>query len=141
MKLTNRDQGRPLGCSEAMSRLIDGELDGTGCRELVDRLTADAEARQAWVLMNIACDAVRSSETAALHSSDFVARFSPALAAEPVILAPRALQQRQGLLRRVVLPTAAVAAAAAVLAVVALPQIRDQSPSPKVADIKPSPAQ
>jgi negative regulator of sigma E activity len=108
-----------------MSRLIDGELDAGGCRELLQRLGTDTEARQAWMLMNVACDAMRSNETAALHSSGFVARVSAALETEPVILAPGALaRRRNGTLRRVVLPAAAVAAAAAVLAVVAVPQLR-----------------
>jgi len=134
MKLTNGDHGRAFGCGEAMSRLIDGELDGAGCRELVERLKTDADARRGWVLMNVACDAVRSNETAALHSDGFVARFSAVLATEPVVLAPRRpVLERQRMLRRVVLPTAAVAAAAAVLVVVALPQLRGPEPLPKVA--------
>jgi len=133
MKLTSGDQGRTSGCGEAMSRLIDGELDGAGCRELVERLKTDADARRGWVLMNIACDAVRSNETAALHSDGFVTRFSAVLAAEPVVLAPRRpVLERQRMLRRVVLPTAAVAAAAAVLVVVALPLRGTQAP-PEVA--------
>ena len=132
MKQAN-DQARPSGCSEAMSRLIDGELDGSGCRELVDRLSADAASREAWVLMNIACDAVQSSETAAMHATGFVTRVSAALAAEPVVLAPRALLRGPSVLRRIVLPAAAMAAAAAVLAVVAVPQLRAPQTEPKLA--------
>lgn len=125
--MTNQADGKPTqgsSCSEAMSRLIDGELDAGGCRELFDRLGRDDEARRNWVLLNIACDAVRSSETAALHSTGFVSRLSVALAAEPVVLAPRTIARRQALMRRFVLPAAAIAAAAAVLAVVAVPQLR-----------------
>jgi len=127
-------QTQGLSCSEAMSRLIDGELDAGGCRELFERLGRDDEARRNWVLLNIACDAVRSSETAALHSTGFVSRLSVALAAEPVVLAPRAVVRRQTLVRRFVLPTTAIAAAAAVLAVVAVPQLRGvQTTEPIVA--------
>jgi negative regulator of sigma E activity len=133
MKLENGDQAALSACSEAMSRLIDGELDSGGCRELFERLARDEQARRDWVLLNIACDAVRSSETAALHSSGFVVRMRAALAAEPVVLAPRAIQRRHGILRRVVLPAAAVAAAAAVLVVVAVPQLRGPD-APKLAD-------
>jgi negative regulator of sigma E activity len=125
----NGGQAPKSDCSEALSRLIDGELDHGGCRALFDRLSADAEARRTWVLLNVACDAVRSSETAALHSGGFVARVSAALATEPVILAPRAIR-RYGTLRRVVVPVAAVAAAAVVLAVVAVPPLRGQRATP-----------
>ncbi len=111
-------------CSESLSRLIDGELDDTACRALFTRLERDGDARRAWVLLNVACDAVRSSETAALHSAAFVSRVSAALEAEPVVLAPGALRRRRLLLRRMALPSAAVAAAAVVLAVVAVPQLR-----------------
>src|SRR5262249_46227105 len=110
-------------CSESLSRLIDGELDDGACRALFQRLQRDTDARRTWVLLNIACDAVRSSETAALHSATFVARVGAALDAEPVILAPGAARRRALLLRRVGLPAAAVAAAVVVLAVVAVPQL------------------
>ena len=124
MKYANGEQPQRLECSEAMSRLIDGELDASECRELLQRLASDDEARRIWTLLNVACDAVRSNETAALHSAGFVTRVSAALADEPVILAPGAARRRPGMIRRVVLPTAAVAAAAAVLVVVAVPQLR-----------------
>lgn len=120
-------------CSESLSRLIDGELDAAGCRILFDRLERDADARRAWLLLNVACDAVRSSETAALHSTAFVARVSTALEAEPVILAPGALRRRQVLVRRVGIPAAAVAAAVLVLAVVAVPQLRGTNAKPEFA--------
>jgi negative regulator of sigma E activity len=120
----NSAQAQQPDCSEAMSRLLDGELDAGGCRELFERLGRDAEAQQTWVLLNIASDALRSSETAALHSSGFVTRFSATLATEPVILAPGASRHRFGVLRRLGLPAAAVAAAVVVLTVVAVPQLR-----------------
>lgn len=120
-------------CSESLSRLIDGELDDGACRALFARLDRDADARRTWVLLNVACDAVRSSETAALHSTAFVARVSAALDAEPVVLAPGAARRRYVLLRRVGIPSAAVAAAAVVLAVVAVPQLRS------IANVEPAP--
>jgi negative regulator of sigma E activity len=138
--MMNQADGKPTqgsSCSEAMSRLIDGELDAGACRELFDRLGTDDEARRIWVLLNIACDAVRSSETAALHSTGFVSRLSVALAAEPVVLAPRTSARRRNLVRRVVLPTAAIAAAAAVLAVVAVPQLRGVKDPVEMARSKP----
>jgi negative regulator of sigma E activity len=136
VKQDNGERSNLSGCSEAMSRLIDGELDPGGCRELLQHLGKDAEARQAWMLLNVACDAVRSSETAALHSARFVSRVSTALETEPVILAPGALARpRNGALRRVALPAAAVAAAAAVLALVAVPQLRGTGGQPTTVDL------
>ncbi|HTT12765.1 MAG TPA: RseA family anti-sigma factor [Burkholderiaceae bacterium] len=123
----NGGRARRPSCSEALSGLLDGELDQGSCRELFDRLSSDPEAQRTWALLNLACDALRSSETAAQHSAGFVSRVGRALADEPVILAPRALR-RPGTLRRVVIPVAAVAAAAGVLTVVALPLIRDPVP-------------
>jgi sigma-E factor negative regulatory protein RseA len=125
--MTKQEMGaraRSSGCTEAMSQLIDGELDESACRELCAQLARDPDARREWMLLNMACDAVRSSETAAFHSAAFVARMSAALADEPPILAPRALRRRRSVIRRIVLPGAAVAAAAVVLAVVAVPQLR-----------------
>jgi len=112
------------GCREALSSLIDGELDESACRALLERLHGDETARRDWVLLNVACDALRSSEVAALHSGAFVGRVSAALAEEPAMVAPRPRRATPRLLRRVVLPGTAVAAAAAVLVVVAVPQLR-----------------
>jgi sigma-E factor negative regulatory protein RseA len=128
----NGAQAQQPDCSEAMSRLIDGELDASACGELFERLGRDADAQRNWVFLNIACDALRSSETAALHSTGFVTRVSAALAAEPVILAPGALRRRYGALRRVALPAAAVAAAIVALIVVAVPQLRGSPGAPGV---------
>jgi negative regulator of sigma E activity len=126
-------------CSESLSRLIDGELDDSACRALFKRLESDADARRTWVLLNVACDAMRSSETAALHSAGFMGRVSVALEAEPVVLAPGRVRRRAVLLRRVGLPAAAVAAAAVVLAVVAVPQLRGGNPTPiEQASVPPS---
>jgi sigma-E factor negative regulatory protein RseA len=133
------------GCREALSSLIDGELDDAGCRALLERLQGDETARRDWVLLNVACDALRSSDVAALHSGSFVGRVSAALAGEPAIVAPRPRRVTTRLLRRVVLPGTAVAAAAAVLVVVAVPQLRGsggatppalvRSPEPKAVPV------
>lgn len=131
----NGAQAHQPDCSEAMSRLLDGELEAGACCELFERLGRDGEAQRTWVLLNIASDALRSSETAALHSSGFVTRFSAALAAEPVILAPGALRHRYRVLRRVGIPAAAIAAAVVALAVVAVPPLRGPrgGPEPQIA--------
>lgn len=59
-----------------------------------------------------------------MHSSRFSARMAQALEAEPVIVAPNALQHQRRLLSRMVLPGAAAAAAVAVLAFVAVPMLQ-----------------
>jgi len=110
-------------CAEALSSLIDGELDESTCRRLVERLCSDGQARLDWTMLNIACDALRSSEVAALHSRGFLERVSKTLASEPAIISrPRALRSRA--IRRVVLPAGAVVAAVAVVVLVGVPQLR-----------------
>ncbi|MCX8003659.1 MAG: sigma-E factor negative regulatory protein [Burkholderiaceae bacterium] len=123
------DRGPDAQCREALSRLIDGELDEAECRRLLARLAADESACREWALLNAACDALRSSDVAALHSSTFVARVRTALDAEPALLAAPAPRPRR-LVQRVALPAVALAAAAGVLAVVALPLLRSPAPAP-----------
>jgi len=118
-------------CREKLSSLIDGELDSTDSGALVDRVCADPQLRSQWSLLHATCDALRSSEVAALHSPAFVARVSAALAQEPTILAPAALARRR--FQRVLIPGAAVAAAAALLVVVAVPQLRGPGAAVEVA--------
>jgi len=121
------DPAARTNCAEALSSLIDGELDESACRELVERLCGDEQARRDWALLNVACDALRSSEVAALHSADFVARVSAALAHEPAIVARRPRLTHPGrTLRRIVLPAGAAAAAAVLVVLVGVPQLRTQ---------------
>ncbi len=113
---------------EAISALMDGELDRAEDagwrRNCLDRLCADEGARDQWALWHATADALRSSEVAAMHSSRFSARMAQSLEAEPVIVAPNALQHQRRLLSRMVLPGAAAAAAVAVLAFVAVPMLQ-----------------
>jgi sigma-E factor negative regulatory protein RseA len=120
------ESSAPHPDGEQLSALMDGELTDPECAQRLGGLCADAQARQRWAWWHCASDALRSSDVAALHSERFVARFSAALQGEPPLLAPRALQQpgRGHPVRRWALPATAVAAAAAVLAVVAVPQLR-----------------
>lgn len=111
-----------------LSCLLDGELDGAERQRVLDRLLHDADAQRLWSAMHVVGDAIRSSEVACMHRTQFQARVAACLAREPAVVAPRP----QRMLRRMVLPGAAVAAAAAVLMVVAVPQLRegatDQAP-------------
>jgi negative regulator of sigma E activity len=110
-------------CRERLWSLIDGELDRASCAALVDRLCADRDVRRQWVLMNAACDALKSSEVASLHSQGFLDRVSVALEREPTVMATASWSSRRVMLR-LVAPGAAVAAAIALLAVFAVPQLR-----------------
>jgi negative regulator of sigma E activity len=126
------DQAR---CEEALSCLLDGELDPATCAALLERLRADETACREWMLLAAAGDAVRSQEVAAWHSTSFVARLASALDREAPICAPRSRRTR--VLRRVVLPGAAIAAAAVVLGVVAVPQLRGSAPATQIASPMP----
>ncbi|GAB4463795.1 MAG: hypothetical protein OHK0044_00130 [Burkholderiaceae bacterium] len=114
---------------EALSCLVDGELDAAECAKLIGRLGADRAARREWLLLHVAGDALRSSEVASLQSDRFLQRMSAALDAEPPIAARRASLGRARFVRRVVLPGAAVAAAATMLVVIAVPQLRGAAPA------------
>lgn len=104
------------------SCVMDGEADPTALQYCLDEWSRSDAARAQWTLWHVAGDALRSSEVASWHSQRFGARLAQALAAEPAIVAPRRLRHRT--VRRVVLPGMAAVAAAAVLAVVAVPMLR-----------------
>ena len=107
-----------------LSCLLDGELDGPERDRVLDRLMHDADAQRLWSTLHVVGDAIRSSEVACTHHTQFQARLAACLANEPAIVAPRWARERQRVLRRMVLPGAAVAAAAVMLMVVAVPQLR-----------------
>jgi len=74
---------------DRISALMDGELDDRGAAELIDALGRDREALLAWRSYHVISDAMREGR---LLSEGFAARLSERLAAEPTVLAPRALQ-------------------------------------------------
>jgi sigma-E factor negative regulatory protein RseA len=127
-KLTELHAGPASLSSQSLSCLIDGELDAAECARLLEGLVADPEARREWLMFHLAGDALRSSEVACLQSEKFLLRLGAVLEAEPAIVAPRLRRSRMRLVRRVVLPGAAVAAAATMLAVIAVPQLRGDEP-------------
>lgn len=115
---------------ERLSALVDGELDAAAGNRALEALLASEAARADWADWHAVGDALRAAELAVDHRPGSEARLLQALAAEPVVLAPRALAWRPGWLTRIVLPTTAVAAAAALLAVVALPLMREDAKAP-----------
>jgi sigma-E factor negative regulatory protein RseA len=108
-----------------ISSLMDGELDDAAARQLLSDLSADPAARDDWSLWHAAGDALRASEVAAMHSTRFAARVSLALDDEPAIVAPLARAANpHRMVRRILLPGMAAAAAVAALSWVALPMLR-----------------
>ena len=75
--------------TEQISQLMDGELDERATGTTLDGLRRDARALEAWGLYHVIGDAMRDTP---LLSAGFAARFAERLAAEPTVLAPRALQ-------------------------------------------------
>ena len=113
---------------ERLSSLVDGELEPGAAEALLTAICRDPELRNEWATLHIVGDALRSSEVAAVHSPDFCARVSAALALEPTVLAPRVSPvRRSGALRRYLAPGVAIAASAAVIGFVAVPLL--QSPT------------
>ncbi len=111
---------------EWVSACLDGEASAEERQRCLARLCSNDELRADWTAWHAVGDALRSSEVAAWHRPDFCGRVMQALQEEPTVLAPRRLSVRT--VRRVVLPGAAVAAAAVVMAVVAVPLLRGPAP-------------
>jgi len=116
---------------ERMSAFVDGEsLEEMGG---VSQFLADlkSDERAAWSAYHLIGDALRSDDLAVspARSSAFMAAFSERFEAEAHVLAPAALpaaaaKARGGMLRRRVMPAFAVAAAAATLTWIVVPQLQ-----------------
>jgi sigma-E factor negative regulatory protein RseA len=107
---------------------MDGELNDADAQRCLDRLARDEAARRDWALWHCVGDAMRSPEVAHWQQGDFQQRMQAALAAEPTLLAPRALAAARPPLRRFLVTGLATAAAAALLAVVAVPLLTEEAP-------------
>lgn len=115
--------------AERISCLMDGELGRGDADRLIDALCSSSELQREWRAMHLVGDALRSSEVAACHKSDFCLRVAGALQAEPTVLAPRAAAAARPAWRRYVVPGVAVAASVAALGFIAVPLL-DPVPSP-----------
>jgi negative regulator of sigma E activity len=124
MSTTRRTDGPQLADAdlEQLSAWLDGELEPEQDRAIFDRLKSDAGLRAQFEWFNLAGDALRSHEVAACDHPRLVDRVCEALKSEPVRIGPGALSgSRVG---RYLATGITVAAAAAMLAVVAVPQLR-----------------
>jgi len=112
---------------ELLSGLMDGELTADEANRLLGSLCTDTQLRDHWVAFHVVGDALRSTEVAAAHSTNFCLRVFEAIAREPTVLAPRATVGGLGL-RRYLAPGLAVAASAAVIGFVAVPLMKVSAP-------------
>jgi sigma-E factor negative regulatory protein RseA len=114
---------------ERLSAFVDGELFGEEHPNLDKFLSGlNGEDRAAWSRYHLIGDALRSDDLAvsAATSSAFMSGFAARLQNEPHMLAPAAipLARRLLALRRRVMPAVAVAAAAATLTWIVVPQLQ-----------------
>jgi sigma-E factor negative regulatory protein RseA len=70
---------------DAISALMDGELDDKSAALAIDALRRDGEALEAWRTYHVASDAMRDTR---FLSEGFGARLAARLTAEPTVLAP-----------------------------------------------------
>jgi sigma-E factor negative regulatory protein RseA len=122
-------QSQACSRSERLSAFVDGESLGEveGFGSLFSEL--NSEDRAAWSSYHLIGDALRSDDLAVspATSSAFLAGFAARLEAEPHVLAPTALPASKkplSALRRRVVPVFAVAAAAATLTWIVVPQLQ-----------------
>jgi sigma-E factor negative regulatory protein RseA len=120
-------QSQASSRGERLSAFVDGELFG---EEHLNKFIAelDHEDRASWSHYHLIGDAMRSDDLAVspAASSAFLAGFAARLDQEPHVLAPAALPGARRLLalRRRVVPAFAVAAAAATLTWIVVPQLQ-----------------
>ena len=121
------DPALPEADAERLSAWLDGELDEKASDPLVAGLLCRPELQQRFAGWCLVGDALRSREVLAEHSPALCARINAALQAEPALLAPAALapRLRPQFMKRHLASGFAVAAAAAVLVLVAVPQLRN----------------
>lgn len=138
-------QSQPSSQRECLSALIDGESpDGLPFAQILAGF-GDTE-RRAWSEFHAIGDVLRSDELAIepAVSQAFTARFSAAFAAEPHLIAPAAITAAANspasplkrALRRRFVPALAVAAAAATLTWIVVPQLQGTAGQPGVSPVQ-----
>ncbi|HEX7933118.1 MAG TPA: RseA family anti-sigma factor [Paraburkholderia sp.] len=122
-------QSQASSRGERLSAFVDGELFGEEHLNL-DKFLSElgGEDRAAWSSYHLIGDALRSDDLAvsSAASSAFLSGFAARFDSEPHLLAPAAMPVAQRLLalRRRVVPAFAVAAAAATLTWIVVPQLQ-----------------
>jgi sigma-E factor negative regulatory protein RseA len=116
---------------DRLSALMDGELDDKSAAETIQALGSDREALQTWSTYQLISDAMRQGR---LLSRGFTTRVTERLAAEPTVLAPRAMEGQSR--RWVALSAAASLAAVALVGWLAFAPQPQVIPAP-VAQVQP----
>jgi sigma-E factor negative regulatory protein RseA len=94
---------------DAISALMDGELDAIQAQREIARLKGDAELRERWESFHVIGDAMRGDQPL---SEGFSASLSKQLAREPTVLAPRRSAQAKRVTTYALSAAASVCAAA-----------------------------
>lgn len=131
-------QSQASSRGERLSAFVDGELFGEEhLNKFITEL--DHEDRASWSCYHLIGDALRSDDLAVspATSSAFLAGFSTRFEQEPHVLAPTAMPVARRLLalRRRVVPAFAVAAAAATLTWIVVPQLQGVPGGPGVGQL------
>ncbi|SDD55043.1 sigma-E factor negative regulatory protein [Paraburkholderia lycopersici] len=136
---------------ERLSAFVDGE-ESAGEHLNGNLFELDGEGRAAWSEYHLIGDVLRSDDLALSQAASraFMTGFAARFEAEPHLLAPAARPKAQGehvgrvgrilALRRRVVPSLAVAAAAATLTWIVMPQMRGvgMAGAPQIAAVQPS---
>ncbi|RDK01249.1 sigma-E factor negative regulatory protein [Paraburkholderia lacunae] len=133
-------QSQASSRSERLSAFVDGELFGEEHLNLNKFLSElDREDRAAWSSYHLIGDALRSDDLAVspAASSAFLSGFAARFENEPHVLAPAPMPVARRLLalRRRVVPAFAVAAAAATLTWIVVPQLQGVPGGPGVTQV------
>jgi sigma-E factor negative regulatory protein RseA len=133
-------QSQASSRGERLSAFVDGELFGEEHLNLDKFLSGlDGEDRAAWARYHLIGDALRSDDLAVspAASSAFLNGFAARFDNEPHVLAPAAMPVARRLLalRRRVVPAFAVAAAAATLTWIVVPQLQGVPGGPGTAQL------
>lgn len=139
------DRHDPLQPEQALSALMDGELDDAAAARLAEDCRHDPRLRAAWHSYHLIGDVMRSQDLAQPpgHDAAFVLRLRERLAAEPVLLAPAPVampeQRRRRLPSRAWAASAVAAGAMAVGGVLVLTRLQPLEPSPAAAVLAQAP--
>jgi Meckel syndrome type 1 protein len=118
--------------NEAISALMDGELEGGAADDALELLRRNGEAASTWRLYHLMSDAMHGQRQ--VLSARFVERVAARLATEPAVLSPGALPGRTPMQRYALAAAASLAAVALVGWLAFAPQ---PQPQPPVAQAQP----
>lgn len=139
----SEDRTDPSQPEQALSALVDGELDATAAARLAESCRHDPRLRAAWHSYHLIGDVMRSQDLAQppAHDAAFVQRLRERLAAEPVLLAPApaAQPQRRHVPRRAWAASAVAAGAMAVGGVLVVARLQAPPLQPAVQGLAQAP--